>query len=156
MYAIRTHPTTLAFQPWHPADLGEVAAFIETQHERALDERGWLQLAIVEKTTGLYIGDVGIHVQSDTAQVELGITIAPAMRRNGFGTEALLAVMAYLFEEVGVHRIIGVADNRNTASLAMLQRCGLRQEAVLRESGQRCGVWSDEVVFAILREEWRR
>lgn len=154
MFAIRTHPSTLAFQPWHPNDVDEVAAFIKTQHDKHLEESDWLQLAIVERDTGDLIGDIGIHVKGDPAQVELGITIAPDRRRCGFGSEALLAVITHLFQVRKAHRIIGVADLHNAASIALLERCGLRREVVLRESSRMHGTWVDEIVFSILREEW--
>lgn len=156
MFAIRTHPSTLRFQPWHPAGMSEVEAFIETQRERSLGEEEWLQLGILLRDGEMFIGDVGIRRQADPAQYELGITVAPGARQTGYGSEALLAVMDHLFIAQGAHRLLGVADARNEASLALMQRCGMRREAVLRESFRFHGEWTDEVVCAMLREEWER
>ncbi|MBN2554475.1 MAG: GNAT family N-acetyltransferase [Anaerolineales bacterium] len=154
MYAIRTHPSTLRFQPWHPANVNAVAAFIEEQRERSLALSGWLQLAIVLRESDAFIGDCGLHRQTDPAQVEIGITLAPGKRRKGFALEALQAVLGYLFERCDVHRVFGVADARNDASIALMRRAGMRPEARMRQSYRFRDEWTDEVVYAFLKEEW--
>lgn len=154
MFAIRSHPSTLAFQPWNPASIDVVAAFIESQSDRTFDGDDWLQLAIVERESGDFIGDLGIRALDDHAQVELGITIAPDRRQKGYAREALHAIMDVLFRIRKIHRITAVADRRNVASLAMLERSGMRREAVLRENSLFRDEFVDDVVFGILRQEW--
>jgi RimJ/RimL family protein N-acetyltransferase len=46
-----------------------------------------------------------------------------------------------------------VADN--LASVRVLEKLGLRQEGRLREKAYYKGRWWDELVFAILEDEWR-
>ena len=154
MFAIRSHPSTLAFQPWNPASIDVVAAFIESQSDRTFDGDDWLQLAIVERESGDFIGDLGIRALDDHAQVELGITIAPDRRQKGYAREALHAIMDVFFRIRKIHRITAVADRRNVASLAMLERSGMRREAVLRENSLFRDEFVDDVVFGILRQEW--
>jgi len=156
MFSVRTHPSTLRFQPWHPEAVSDVESFIDSQRARSLGENGWLQLAIVLQEAGTFIGDIGIRRKTDPAQFELGITVAPTARRRGYGAEALRAVITYLFKAQGAHRLVGIADARNEASLALMQRCGMRREALLRESFLFHGEWTDEVICAILRDEWER
>lgn len=154
MFAIRSHPSTLAFQPWNPASVDVVADFIESQSDHTFDADDWLQLAIVERESGDFIGDLGIRTLDDPAQAELGITIAPDRRRKGYASEALHAIMDVLFRIRKLHRITAVADRRNAASVAMLERSGMRREAVLRDNSFFRNEFVDEVVFGILRDEW--
>ncbi len=90
----------------------------------------------------------------DPRQVEIGFTVAPAHQGRGFATEAVLGILAYLFECVHKHRVFASVDPRNVASMALLKRVGMRQEAHYRESLWFKGGWADDVVFGILESEW--
>jgi RimJ/RimL family protein N-acetyltransferase len=46
-------------------------------------------------------------------------------------------------------------DPRNTASIALFKRVGMRQEAHFVESLWLNDEWVDDVVYAILEREWR-
>ena len=58
------------------------------------------------------------------------------------------------FEELGLHRIIGRCDGRNTASAKVMERLGMRREAHFRQNELVKGEWCDELVYAMLAEEW--
>lgn len=64
-------------------------------------------------------------------------------------------MIGYLLGPVQKHRVFASVDPRNTRSLALLERVGMRQEAHFRESLWFKGEWVDDVVFAILAAEWR-
>jgi RimJ/RimL family protein N-acetyltransferase len=59
------------------------------------------------------------------------------------------------FTDYGLHRIIGRLDARNTASARVLERLGMRREAHFVENEIVKGEWTDEVVYAMLEDEWR-
>ena len=59
------------------------------------------------------------------------------------------------FEELGLHRIAGRLDARNEASARVLERLGMRREAHLVENEFVKGEWTDELVYAMLEQEWR-
>jgi len=58
------------------------------------------------------------------------------------------------FDELGLHRIIGRCDARNTASARLMERLGMRQEAHFRENERFKGEWGDELIYAMLAREW--
>ncbi len=60
----------------------------------------------------------------------------------------------WLFGERDMRRIVASVDPRNDASMAMLGRLGMRQEAHFREAYLLRGEWVDDVVFAMLAREW--
>ena len=60
------------------------------------------------------------------------------------------------FGALDMHRVYGCTDGRNDASAALMRRLGMRQEAHFRENEIFKGEWGDELVFAILADEWRR
>ncbi len=92
--------------------------------------------------------------ESDSRQVEDGFSIVPAHQRQGYGTEAVKGLLGYLLGPLGKHRVFASVDPRNEASIALLKRLGMRQEAHFRESLWIKGVWVDDIVFGILRSEW--
>ncbi len=53
-----------------------------------------------------------------------------------------------------MHRVTARIDGRNKASARLAARLGLRQEAHLVRNEMFKGEWSDELVFAMLAEEW--
>jgi putative hydrolase of HD superfamily len=99
---------------------------------------------------------MGIHVSAaDPRQAEFGITLALASQGQGLASEALRALFDYLFSELNLHRVTGSVDPRNTASMALLARVGMRQEGLHLESFWSKGEWTDDAVFALLAREWR-
>ena len=87
-------------------------------------------------------------------QGEVGYVFNPAYHGRGLATEAVGALLRLGFEGLGLHRITGQLDARNTASARVLERAGLRREAHLVENEFVKGEWTDELIYAILRSEW--
>lgn len=114
----------------------------------------WLQLAICLKDD-LVIGDIGIHFLED-AQVEIGYTITPDHQGNGYATEAVRAVMDYLFSILMKHRITESVDPDNMASVRLLEKIGFRKEAHFIQSFRMGEEWRDNVIFAMLSNEWEQ
>jgi RimJ/RimL family protein N-acetyltransferase len=59
------------------------------------------------------------------------------------------------FDDLALHRVIGRLDARNTASVAVLERLGMRREAHLVSNEYVKGEWCDEYDYALLADEWR-
>ncbi len=156
VFGYRADPEVWRYQNWVPASVDEVRAFIESLAGLEPDSPGrWFQVGIELRESGELAGDCGIHVSaSDPRQVEIGITLAPSHQRRGLGSEALRALLGYLFSVLGKHRVFGSVDARNEASLALLRRVGMRQEAHFVENCWSKGEWTDDVVFGMLDREW--
>ena len=90
----------------------------------------------------------------DHSQCEIGFTIAPRYQGRGYATEAVRLLVGYLFAR-GKHRITACCDARNAASAAVLGRLGMRREGHLRQSTWAKGEWTDDLLYALLQEEWR-
>jgi RimJ/RimL family protein N-acetyltransferase len=155
-FAYRSHPDVARFQGWCPGDLSEVSSFIEAQAVLGAESPdGWMQRAIRLRDDGALIGDLGVCVPRDVhASVEFGISIAPEHQRRGYGREAARALFTHVFHALGRHRIHASVDPRNLASMDMLRALGMRQEAHHRQSLWLRGEWVDDVIFAMLADEW--
>ena len=155
--AYRTDPEVARYQSWDTSySMDDAERFLASQEGLELGAPGaWVQLAAVDRRTGMLCGDCAVRVVTDQpATAEVGVTLAPAHQRSGLATEALAAVITELFEEHGLHRVCAMADDRNVAVHRLLGRLGFRCEARLVEADWFKGEWSTLRVFAVLRREW--
>jgi RimJ/RimL family protein N-acetyltransferase len=120
------------------------------------DEGDTLSVAVVVRATGEMIGDCMLHWSSRQHQLgEVGFALHPDHHGRGYATEAARVLVEYGFSEVGLHRIIGRLEARNIASARVLEKLGMRREALLIENEFVKGEWQSEIVYAILEREWR-
>jgi RimJ/RimL family protein N-acetyltransferase len=156
MYAYRSDPEVYRYQSWRPTGVPEVEEYIRSLGQNGFDREGtWFQLGMYAKDTRALIGDLGVHfLPPGSRQVEIGFTVSPAHQRRGFAAEAVPALIGYLFGTLGKHRVIGSVDPRNAPSIALLSKLGFRREAHFRQSIWADGEWQDDVIYALLAEEW--
>lgn len=84
-----------------------------------------------------------------------GIKLAGRERRaKGIGTDAVMAVMRYAFDELGLHRLDGSWFEENTASSRLYTRLGWREEGICREYIYKRGRYRDLVLAGILAEDY--
>ena len=74
---------------------------------------------------------------------------------QGLATEAARALLAYGFDELGMHRIAARTGRDNRRSWYLMERLGMRREAHFRASHRVEGAWRDEFIYALLASEWR-
>ena len=158
LYAYRSLPEVARYQDWLPHDIDEVQGLARSQADIEPGTPGtWLQLIIVRREDGEVVGDCGILFPGGAhASPELGIALRPDHRSRGYATCATRLMLEHLFDARKVHRVVARTDPRNLPSIAVLQRLGMRQEAHLRRSHWHRDQWVDDMIFAMLAEEWER
>ena len=121
------------------------------------DDSNALRLAALLPDSGTLIGDFSLQrVSREHNQGEIGFIVHPDHHGQGYATEAARVLLRLAFEELGLHRIVGRCDARNTASARLMERLGMRREAHLRENEFVKGEWCDELIYAMLASEWGR
>jgi RimJ/RimL family protein N-acetyltransferase len=103
---------------------------------------------------GTLVGDVVLVIDQRDNLANLGYAIAREHWGNGFATEAARAVVDYGFGTFGLAKVNARADPRNVASVRVMEKLGMRREALLRSHVLRRGERSDRVYYGLLREEW--
>ena len=155
----RSIPGVARYQSWDaPYPIERAQALVDWLHERHPDEPGmWYQLAIALRTDPeRLVGDCGFRSRVDEPLVvDIGFTLDPSVQGRGYGTEAGAALVRYLIEDRGKHKICADCDTRNDASWRLLERLGFRREGELRESFQDHGTWAGEYLYGLLASEWR-
>jgi RimJ/RimL family protein N-acetyltransferase len=149
-------PEVSRYQSWGSSSADELRAFIaRTDGVEPIRPGEWFQIGIVWAETGELVGDLGLHPRPDERrQVELGVTLAAPFQGRGFASEAIRAILQFLFTQTDTHRVSLSVDPRNSPCIRLLERCGMRQEACMIESLWFKGAWVDDRVFALLRKEW--
>jgi len=84
----------------------------------------------------------------------VGYWIDQAEAGQGFVPEAVVVALAFAFEELGLHRVEISIIPRNSRSLRVVQKLGIRSEGVALRFLQIDGVWEDHARFAITDDEW--
>jgi RimJ/RimL family protein N-acetyltransferase len=155
-FAFRSNASVNRYQGWVPGQIQDVYDFINNRISPEFDRPGtWFQLAILLSENNRLIGDIGIHfLETDRFTVELGYTLDHDYQGLGYASEAVGAVTEYLFNQCGKHRIFASIDPGNDKSIGLVKRLGYRQEAHFRKNVLHHGVWTDTLIFAILKEEW--
>lgn len=157
LYAYQRLPEVHRYLYTEPRTRAEVEAVVAERAGLAvLTETGKAITLVAELArTGELVGDCVLFWRSiEHEQGEVGYVFNPAYHGRGLATEAVGALLRLGFEGVGLHRIAGHLDARNTASARVLERAGLRREAHLVENEFIKGEWSDELIYGILRREW--
>ncbi len=153
----RSLPEVAHFQEWESFGLEDAERLIADQAAAHPGMPGkWFQLAIVEKASSALIGDCGLNCRLDEPeQIELGITLAPKHQHLGYATEALRCVLEFTFGTLDLHRVSAVTAAENGAAASLFRRLGFRQEAHFVEHRWFKGRWDSELVFAMLKREWK-
>lgn len=155
--AYRNDPDVARYQSWEAITEREAREFLD---EQKLIQPGvpgqWFQIAAELKETGMLVGDCALKIEEDDArQAEIGYTFARDYQGRGLASEAVACVLDYALLTLGLHRVIAITDCRNIASVALLERLGLRREGHFIQNIWFKGQWGDEYLYAILREEWQ-
>lgn len=158
VYDIQSRPDVTRYLYWGPRDREQARISLAKKIEscKLLDEGDDLTLAVVLPETGKVIGDVLLMWTSrEYRQGEIGYVFHPDHAGHGYATEAAEVMLRLGFDGLGLHRITGRLDARNTASAGVLERLGMRREAHFVQNEVVKGEWTDEIVYATLAHEWR-
>ena len=157
LYAYQRLPEVHRYLYTEPRTRAEVEAIVAERAGLAVLTETDKAITLVAELaqTGELVGDCVLFWRSqEHEQGEVGYVFNPAYHGRGYATEAVGALLRLGFEGLGLHRIAGHLDARNTASARVLERAGLRREAHLVENEFVKGEWADELIYGILGREW--
>ncbi|MDQ7094454.1 GNAT family protein [Desulfosporosinus sp. PR] len=155
IHRIKSNEEVVRYITWGPND--------EIQTRKALDKQIGFQedldrtkyvLGIVLKSIDQLIGN-GLMSIKDNETGEIGYFFHPEYWGKGFGTETGRALIKFGFAKLNLHRIIAMCDVENAASIKILKKLGMRQEGHFIKDQKIRGVWRDNLLFALIREEYQ-
>ncbi|OHB30782.1 MAG: hypothetical protein A2790_08610 [Phenylobacterium sp. RIFCSPHIGHO2_01_FULL_69_31] len=155
VHAYASDVDTVRFMEWGPntAEISRERLRL-TLDEQAVWPRREVNLAVELIEANRVIGSVRLGVDQNGGG-DMGYVFGSAWWGNGYGYEAGSALLRTAFSTLGLHRIWASCDARNTASVALLEKLGMRREGtLLRDRRVRDG-WRDTHLYALLSEEWK-
>lgn len=141
------------FLNWEPyKNVKDIEKFLSERVKEYKDQNvyNWA----IEKENEMIGSISAISVDEINHSCEIGYCTGYEYWNQGITSEALSAVIAFLFNEVGMHRITAKHDVENPASGKVMQKCNMTHEGTLRENYLRHdGTYSDALVYGILKKE---
>lgn len=154
------------FQNWTSDE--EVTKYLTWQtHKRLQDTQDYVKFClesyqntdsyrwvIIEKRSMEPIGDISVvSIETDVQAAELGWVISRKHWGKGYMPEAAKAVITYLLENIGFHRVFAVHDSENSQSGRVMEKVDMTYEGTLRQAAKNNRGIVDIAVYSILKDE---
>lgn len=123
---IRTMPGISLSDGWPSGDLLGILPWYVNQLRSDPALYGWGIWLMIDSSSKQVIGDIGFKGKPDHGKVEIGYSIIPAYRRQGYGFEAVQAIAEWAFNHKEVDMIEAECEKDNMASIHLLKKLGMR------------------------------
>jgi len=130
--ALMNDPEGTRYLPPGPAATTETfQAGLKARHAMER-ETGHAMWAVDERQTGTFIGQCGLRPVDEGAgpEIEMAYHYTRASWNKGYGTEAVIAVLAHGLGPVGLDRVIAVAMAENIGSWRVMEKAGMRDQGI--------------------------
>lgn len=145
-----SHPAT---QTCQPIALKTDAEVIWDFRERVEDGKS-RDFAIRRLADSQLLGRIRyFNLNTRNRSVEIGYLLAREFRGQGYASEALGLLLEHLFGELGLNKVYAQTGEFNTASIALLERSGFKQDARLRQHHVLDGTFYDDLIYSLLAED---
>jgi len=148
------------FEPrWSEADLDRSVYFARLKRGQQEAEQGSDFTFFIFTEEGGHQRLVGgltlSNIRRRAAQfVTLGYWMGERYAGQGYMTEAVGAVLPFVFDTLGLHRIHAAFLPDNRASRRVLEKNGFKEEGYADKYLQIDGKWADHVLFGLTREHY--
>ena len=140
--AIRADPTNVRFLPG-----GAEAAERASEKARDIVERwdavawvdGYAPWAVERLDDARLIGHLGLRFIPELGETELLYLVDRPYWGLGLATEGARAAIDFARTQLGLEYLLALADAENTASIAVMRRCGFEFEGSVRVFGLTAG-----------------
>ncbi len=142
------------FLTWPAYTSPETAITVLNEWIESYEKPDFYQWAIVLKEINEPIGSISVVAIDEKVQMaEIGYCIGRTWWNRGITSEALQAVMDYLFNQVGVNRIQAKHDVNNPHSGMVMKKCGMNYEGTLRSACENNQGICDVSIYALLKSD---
>jgi RimJ/RimL family protein N-acetyltransferase len=154
IHAYSADPRVTRYLFFGPRDEDATADYLDglLASQRELP-RTRFELAVEESASGRLIGACDLSlIERDVA--DLGYMLGTLDWGKGYATEIARALIDAAFFELGAERVISTVDVNNKASIRVLEKIGMRWEAVFRKHRRAKNRWWDCHLFVLPRAVW--
>lgn len=119
------------------------------ENEADSDFSYMLNIFLKDNCTSIGYCDITTHQRGDFQYARIGYTIHNTYWGEGYGTEAVLALIKIGFDVLNFHRLEAHINLDNPASKKVVQKAGFLFESVRKGFILEDGVWTDNEVYYI-------
>ena len=148
-------PEVTKFLTWPPHENVEVTQNLLARWITEYEKDDYYHWMIVLKEIGEPIGSLLVTTVGRAQSAHIGYCIGQKWWHKGIMREAVQAVIKYLFEEVGYHRVEAMHDPNNPNSGRVMRKCGMKYEGTAHAADRNNQGICDADYYAILRDDWR-
>jgi len=125
---------------------------------RRAEDDSFVALVIRLREDGRLAGVFNISeiVRRALQSAYIGYGGVAGLEGRGYMTEGMRLVLDHAFGELGLHRLEANIQPGNTASIALVRRCGFVREGFSEKYLKIDGEWRDHERWAIRSELWER
>jgi RimJ/RimL family protein N-acetyltransferase len=138
-------------RPWRPVTPGSSHSPYRDSEEHS----SVVRFSAVELVTGELIGEALLWgIDQHNRNAHLGLSLRPAFRGKGLGTDIVRVLCYYGFVIRGLHRLQVDTLADNAAMIGAATRAGFVLEGTLRSPSWVNGAFADEALLGLLATEW--
>ncbi|PHR34288.1 MAG: GNAT family N-acetyltransferase [Fluviicola sp.] len=106
------------------------------------------RFAVIHKETNEFMGFTGLKYVIELDEVDIGYRLKHKFWRQGYGYESTLPCVKFAFDDLGLDRIISLANPDNIASTNLMKKLGLTYEKEVHIYGD------NAVYYALNKSDW--
>lgn len=152
----RAEAATQRFNPLYPLPVEALAERLAYHGAADLRDRSRYEFRWMVASGEEIVGTVSVsNVSWGMGYAEIGYMLAESHHGRGLGTRAVALLVDMLFVETELERLYALVAAENTPSRRLLERLGFAREGLMREHYVIQGERVDEIIYGLLRREWR-
>jgi [ribosomal protein S5]-alanine N-acetyltransferase len=153
----RGQPLSLRHNPLQDMTEEDIAKLLESEGSDLSDLRRHESYRWFVECDDAMVGSVGLRNISHTmGYAEIGYGIGEAHQGKGLATMAVGLLVEKCFRESPLRKLLAYVHDKNAASCRVLRKLGFAQEGLLREHYIINGVPENELLFGLLKREWKQ
>jgi RimJ/RimL family protein N-acetyltransferase len=140
-------------RPWRPIPPGSA----ESRYAPKPPSEGAALFSVVELSAEELVGEAVLWgIDMFQRRAHIGMSLRPGFRGRGLAADIVNVLCHYGFDLLGLNRIQIDTLADNAPMIATARRAGFTMEATLRQCAWVMGTFIDEVILALLADDWRK
>lgn len=157
VYAFCSNPQLCRYSDWYPhRDKGQTRDYIAwlKKKSRRFATEGYTWFAVY-KPENRVIATVSVVALDYSGKIAtIGYTLSAAYQGRGLATEAVRGLLQYLFFTFKAQRAQAYVMPENKASVRLLERVGMRRDALLKRGAHCKENCVDVYLYSVTQEDW--
>jgi RimJ/RimL family protein N-acetyltransferase len=159
LHVLRSDSEIMNFLPWRDNTHEQTRQYFKNCFDEIFrQDRQYYAFTLELKENNEIMGEVAFTVAGKNefggiADIEL--YLFKVYQQKGYGSEAIRAIIEYCIERLGIHKIIARCDSDHKKYIAVLEKIGFHQEAILKKHFYNRSAWRDLVYFALFKDQWK-